>query len=156
MVGKGKQGAIAAGQHALACLGQCHEAVAGNVVGNLEALAGGHIHKITVQFCSWGETYCVNDTVQAIPLFAQFGKDGVNGLVAGHIAREAHGLAAAVAFCSFKNAAFQFVVLVSESQLGTLAVHGFGNTGGNGAVAETLSGAQRCTPCETNYFAFPR
>src|SRR5690606_30417722 len=134
-VGEGEQAAVAAFHHLATRLGQGDETVGADVVGDLEAFTGGDFGEVAIELVARGETDRVDDTVQAVPFLAQRFEYGGDFLIAGHVAGEAQVGAGAPAGGEVFHAALELLVLVGESQLGTFAVHGSGDTRGDGQFA---------------------
>src|SRR5690606_2151608 len=112
------------------------EAVGADVVGDLEAFAGGHFGEVAIQLVTGGETDRVNDAVDALgPLLLQLGEYLLDLGIVGHVTGKAHVCAGTPAGGEFFHTALELVVLVGEGQLGTFAVHGCGDARGNGQLA---------------------
>src|SRR5690606_34393782 len=134
-IGQGQDAAVATLHHWAAGLGQGYQAVGADIVGNLETFAGGDFSEVAIQLIARCEAHRVNDTVQAVPLFAQLCEDVDDIVVIGHVAREAQLRTRAPASGEFFNAALELVVLVSEGELGAFAVHGGGDARGDRQLA---------------------
>ena len=130
-VGEGQQAAVTALHHFATGLGQCHETVGADVVGNLETFTGSDFGKVAIELIAWGEADRVDDAVQAIPLLAQLLEHLGNIRVVGDVAREAHLGAGAPAGGELLDATLELVVLISERQFSAFTVHGGGDARGN-------------------------
>ena len=97
-------------------------------MSNAESFTGGDIDIAAIKLPSRSKTNSVNDPIQAVPLFAEFGEDVFNFFVTGHIAREAKAVIRAPAGCKFGDAIFELFILVGERKFSAFAVHGFGDT----------------------------
>src|SRR5690606_3159597 len=135
-VAQGQQVAVALLQGFTAGLGQGDEAVGADVMGDLEAFAGGHFGEVAIQLVTGGETDRVNDAVDALgPLLLQLGEYLLDLGIVGHVTGKAHVCAGTPAGGEFFHTALELVILVGEGQFGTFAVHGRGNARGNGQLA---------------------
>ncbi|MCY1436764.1 hypothetical protein D9M71_528990 [compost metagenome] len=101
-------------------------------MGDAEAVTGGSVGEVAVQLVARGETYGVNDHVQAVPLLAQLFEDLGDFFVAGHVAREAQFRARAPACGELFDTALELFVLVGEGKFCALAMHGGSDAGCDG------------------------
>ncbi|MNF65394.1 hypothetical protein D3C84_471530 [compost metagenome] len=104
-------------------------------MGDAEAVTGGSVGEVAVQLVARGETYGVNDHVQAVPLLAQLFEDLGDFFVAGHVAREAQFRARAPACGELFDTALELFVLVGEGKFCALAMHGGSDAGCDGQFA---------------------
>src|SRR5690606_4850420 len=135
-IGQGQQVAVALLQRFAAGLGQGDEAVGADVVGDLEAIAGGDFSEVAVQLVAGCKAHRMHDAVDPFgPFLLQLGEYLLDLRVVSYVTGKAHFGAGAPAFGKLFDAALELVVLVGEGQFGAFAVHGRGDARGNGQLA---------------------
>src|SRR5690554_184697 len=119
--------------HLAGALGQCDKTVGADVMGDTEAVTGGHIHIVTVEFMRWRVTNGMDDDVDVVPVFVELGEHSVNLLVTGHIAGERQLTAPLIR--EFLNSGLKLFVLVSEGQFSAFTGECLGDAVGDGMFA---------------------
>src|SRR5690606_6184593 len=135
-------------------LGQGDQAVGADVMGDLEAFAGGDFGEVAVELIAGGEAHRMDDAVQAIPLLRQCFKDTDDLRIVGDIAREAQLGVGAPALGEFLDATLELVVLVGEGEFGALAMHGSGNARSDGEFTGDAYD-QYALSCEKSHVVLP-
>src|SRR5690606_13502447 len=98
-IGQGQQVAVALLQRFAAGLGQGDEAVGGDVVGGLEAIAGGDFSEVAVQLVAGCKAHRMHDAVDPFgPFLLQLGEYLLDLRVVSYVTGKAHFGAGAPAF----------------------------------------------------------
>ena len=121
-------------------------------MGDAECFPADGIQIVPGQGFPRGEGDRMDDAVKTIPVLLEFGEQGIDFTVAGHVARQ-HQFTVELG-SQFDHAILYPLALIAEGKLCTLATHGPGDAIGNGAAAEQ-SGDQYVLVLEKCHGGFP-
>ena len=133
-VAQGNDCGVAALHHRTGGFCQCGQAVCGNFVGGVEGFAADAVEEIAVECFARGEGDGVYQAVEAVPAFAQVGKQLLDFGIALYVAAE-YQLRTEF-FGHFAYALFEFVHHIGECQFRALFAAGFGDAVSDGTLGD--------------------